>query len=407
MQDEIFGPVLVSMTFRTPEEAVALANNSRYGLAASLWTENVNLALDMAPKLRAGVVWVNGTNMLDAAAGFGGMRESGFGREGGREGMLAYLRPAATGKPLKRVLLVAEPAEVTVEGIDRTAKLYVGGKQVRPDGGYSRAVWSPRGRLLGHAGLGNRKDIRNAVEAAHAARGWARATAWNRAQVLYYMAENLSARAGEFAARLRDMTGRDGTAEVAASVDRLFACAAWADKWDGAVRAVPLRGVALAMHEPVGVAGVICPDEAPLLGLVSLVGPLMALGNTCVVVPSEAYPLAATDLYQVLDTSDVPGGVVNIVTGAHADLTKPLASHLDVDAVWCFSSTDLSALVEREAAGNVKRTWVNYGRAMDWAAFDVRAALRAATEVRRCGCPTGNSPGFSLGPGRSARVTSA
>jgi aldehyde dehydrogenase (NAD+) len=389
MQDEIFGPVLVSMTFRTPEEAVALANNSRYGLAATVWTENVNLALDMAPKLRAGVVWVNGTNMFDAAAGFGGMRESGFGREGGREGMLAYLRSAATGKPQKRTLPVAEPAEATVEGIDRTAKLYVGGKQARPDGGYSRAAWSPRGRLLGHAGLGNRKDIRNAVEAAHAAKGWAKGTAWNRAQVLYYLAENLSARAAEFAARLRDMTGRDGTAEVEASVDRLFTCAAWADKWDGAARAVPMRGVALAMNEPVGVAGVICPDEAPLLGLISLVGPLMALGNTCVVVPSEAFPLAATDLYQVLDTSDVPGGVVNIVTGAHAELAKPLASHMDVDAVWCFSSTDLSALVEREAAGNIKRTWVNHGRATDWAAFDIRTALRAATEVKTVWVPYG------------------
>jgi aldehyde dehydrogenase (NAD+) len=377
------------MTFRTPEEAVALANNSRYGLAATVWTENVNLALDMAPKLRAGVVWVNGTNMFDAAAGFGGMRESGFGREGGREGMLAYLRSAATGKPQKRTLPVAEPAEATVEGIDRTAKLYVGGKQARPDGGYSRAAWSPRGRLLGHAGLGNRKDIRNAVEAAHAAKGWAKGTAWNRAQVLYYLAENLSARAAEFAARLRDMTGRDGTAEVEASVDRLFTCAAWADKWDGAARAVPMRGVALAMNEPVGVAGVICPDEAPLLGLISLVGPLMALGNTCVVVPSEAFPLAATDLYQVLDTSDVPGGVVNIVTGAHAELAKPLASHMDVDAVWCFSSTDLSALVEREAAGNIKRTWVNHGRATDWAAFDIRTALRAATEVKTVWVPYG------------------
>jgi aldehyde dehydrogenase (NAD+) len=389
MQDEIFGPVLVGMTFRTPEEAVALANNSRYGLAASLWTENVNLALDMVPKLRAGVVWVNGTNMFDAAAGFGGMRESGFGREGGREGMRAYLRPAATAKPLKRTLPVAEPADPQVDGIDRTAKLYVGGKQARPDGGYSRAVWSPKGRLLGHAGLGNRKDIRNAVEAAHAAKGWGRATAWNRTQVLYYLAENLTARAPEFAARLADMTGRDGTAEVQASIDRLFTCAAWADKWDGAVRAVPIRGVALAMNEPVGVTGVICPDEAPLLGLVALVGPLMALGNTCVVVPSEAYPLAATDLYQVLDTSDVPGGVVNIVTGSHAELAKPLASHMDVDAVWCFSSTDLSALVEREAAGNIKRTWVNYGRAVDWAGFDVTAALRAATEVKTVWVPYG------------------
>lgn len=389
MQDEIFGPVLVSMTFRTPEEAVSLANNSRYGLAATVWTENVNLALDVAPKLRAGVVWVNATNLFDAAAGFGGVRESGFGREGGWEGLMAYLKPAATAKALRKVEAIAAPRDAAVEGIDRTAKLYVGGKQVRPDGGYSRAVWGPKGALLGHAGLGNRKDIRNAVEAAHAAKGWAKATAWNRAQILYYIAENLSARAPEFAGRLRAMTGRPGEAEVEASIRRLFTYAAWADKLDGAAKAVPIRGIALAMNEPVGVVGAICPDEAPLLGLVSLVAPLIAMGNTCVVVPSEVYPLAATDLYQVFDTSDLPDGVVNIVTGSHAELAKPLAGHFDVDAVWCFSSTDLSAVVEREAAGNVKRTWVNNGRVTDWAAFEGRRVLAQAVEVKTVWVPYG------------------
>ena len=389
MQEEIFGPVLVSMTFRTPEEAAALANNTRYGLTATVWTENVNLALDIAPKLRAGVVWVNGTNMFDAAAGFGGMRESGFGREGGWEGLLAYLRPDAVSKPLKRVAAVAAPAMPTVPALDRTAKLHLGGKQVRPDGGYSRAVWGPKGALLGHVGLGNRKDIRNAVEAAHAAKGWARTTAWNRAQVLYFLAENLSARATEFALRLQAMTGRSGMTEVESSIARLFSYAAWADKFDGAAKSVPIRGIALAMNEAQGVIGIICPDDAPLLGLVSLMAPAMAMGNTTVIVPSEAFPLSATDFYQVLDTSDVPGGVVNIVTGAHAELAKPLASHMDVDAVWCFSSTDLSATVEREAATNVKRTWVNHGRATDWTSLEGRAVLRQATEVKTVWVPYG------------------
>ena len=389
MQEEIFGPVLVSMTFRTPEEAVALANNTRYGLAATLWTENINLALDVAPKLRAGVVWVNGTNLLDAAAGFGGVRESGFGREGGWEGLLAYLKPADATKPLKPVPAMPEPANPEAPAMDRTAKLYVGGKQARPDGGYSRAVWGPKGALLGHVGLGNRKDIRNAVEAAHAAKGWARVTAWNRAQVLYYMAENLSARAAEFAARLAAMTGKPGTAEVEASIARLFTYAAWADKYDGAVKAVPIRGVALAMNEAQGVIGILCPDEAPLLGLVSLLAPAIAMGNTVVVVPSEPFPLAATDFYQVLDTSDVPGGVVNIVTGSHAELAKPLASHMDVDAVWCFSSTDLSGTVEREAAANIKRTWVNHGRVTDWTTMEGRSVLRQATGVKTVWVPYG------------------
>jgi aldehyde dehydrogenase (NAD+) len=282
----------------------------------------VNLALDVAPKLVAGVVWVNATNLFDAAAGFGGVRESGFGREGGWEGLAAYTKPKGRRRRLKPVAAVADPGDGTVEGIDRTAKLYVGGKQARPDGGYSRAVWSPKGKLLGHVPLANRKDIRNAVEAAQAAKGWAKTTGHLRAQVLYYLAENLAARGEEFARRLQDLTGRDGRAEVEASVQRLFTWAAWADKYDGRAKGVPIRGIALAMNEPVGVIGVICPDEAPLLGLVSTVAPAVAMGNRVVAVASEPFPLAATDFYQVLDTSDVPGGVVNILTGRTGSLRR-------------------------------------------------------------------------------------
>ncbi|MEO8243184.1 MAG: aldehyde dehydrogenase family protein [bacterium] len=391
MQEEIFGPVLVSMTFRTPSEAVELANNTRYGLAATLWTENVNLALDIAPKLKAGVVWVNATNLFDAAAGFGGVRESGFGREGGWEGLLAYLKPTAKPKPLPQAKPNPEPAKPEVSGLDRTAKLFIGGKQARPDGGYSRPVYSPKGKLLGQIGLGNRKDIRNAVEAAHAAKGWAKATAHTRAQILFYIAENLSARAAEFALRLRDLTGRAGEAEVEAAIQRLFTYAAWADKFDGAVKSVPIRGIAIAMNEPCGVIGTLCPDEAPLLGLISVMAPAIAMGNTCVLVPSETAPLAATDFYQVLETSDLPGGVVNIVTGSHAELAKTLAGHMDVDAVWSFSSSPLSAMIEKEAASNLKRTWVNNARVRDWFGPDGegRSFLRAATEVKTVWVPYG------------------
>src|SRR6056297_2376592 len=185
MQDEIFGPVLVGTTFRTPSEAVELANNTRYGLAATLWSENVNLALDMAPKLAAGVVWVNATNLFDAAAPFGGVRESGFGREGGWEGLMAYLKPEIAAKPARALDPAPQPDTVDAPGLDRTAKMYVGGKQARPDGGYSQPVHSRRGKLLGHAGIGNRKDIRNAVEAARGASGWSKATGHLRAQILY------------------------------------------------------------------------------------------------------------------------------------------------------------------------------------------------------------------------------
>jgi aldehyde dehydrogenase (NAD+) len=390
MQEEIFGPVLVSMTFRTPEEAVALANNTRYGLAATVWTENINLALDIAPKIKSGIVWINATNLMDAAAGFGGVRESGFGREGGWEGLMAYLKPGGKPVALKPVPMIAPPLDPQADALDRTAKMYVGGKQARPDSGYSQPVYSRKGRLLGHSGIGNRKDIRNAVEAAHAAKGWAKATAYNRAQVLYYIAENLSARAAEFAARLKDLTGKPGTDEVETSIQRLFTYAAWADKYDGQAKSVPIRGIALAMNEPVGVIGVLCPDEAPLLGLVSVMAPAIAMGNTVVLVPGQ-HPLSATDFYQILDTSDLPAGVVNIITGPAPDLAKSLAGHMDVDAVWSFSSLPLSGLIETEASGNLKRTWVNHGTARNWpgAEGEGRAFLAQATAVKTVWVPYG------------------
>ncbi len=403
-QVEIFGPVLVSMTFRTPDEAVALANNTPFGLAASVWSENINLTLDIAPKIKAGVVWVNASNLFDAASGFGGYRESGFGREGGREGMWEYLEQTGDGRWTKGDAARAARSPVThppspiasaSAGVDRTAKLFIAGKQARPDSGYSRAVLSPKGKLLGEVGEGSRKDIRNAVEAAHAAAtGWASATGHLRAQILYYIAENLDARREEFAARVAAMTGGTAAAgrrEVDASVRRLFTYAAWADKWDGAVHGVPMRGVALAMHEPIGVVGVAAPSEAPLLGFLSVVAPLIATGNTVVAVPSEPHPLAATDLYQVLETSDLPGGVVNIVTGERDALAKVMAEHEDVDAVWYFGSAEGVKTVELASATNMKRTWCASG-APDW--FDAaqgegRVFLREAVQVKNIWIPYG------------------
>jgi aldehyde dehydrogenase (NAD+) len=391
MQEEIFGPVLVSTTFRTPEEAIAVANNTRYGLAATIWSENINLALDIAPKLVAGVVWINGTNMLDAAAGFGGVRESGFGREGGWEGLAAYTKPKGDTKPLKT------PAPMQGKGspdggIDRTAKLYIGGKQARPDGGQSAPVWGKSGGLLGHVSLAGRKDVRNAVEAAHAAKGWSKTTGHLRAQILYYIAENLAARSDEFAARLDAMQGgKSGAKEVAASISRLFTYAAWADKYDGQVHGVPMRGAALAMKEPVGVIGAICPDEAPLLGLISCMAPAIAMGNRVILAASTPFPLSATDFVQVLETSDVPAGVVNILTGPHPDIAETMARHMDVDAVWSFGAEPLSQLIEHASAQNLKRTWVNNGHARDWysTSGEGHAFLQASTEVKNIWIPYG------------------
>ena len=199
-------------------------------------------------------------------------------------------------------------------------------------------VRNPNGQLLGEVGLGNRKDIRNAVEAARKAAGWAKSTAHNRAQVLYYMAENLSQRRDEITHRLAAAVGEtQATAEVNSGIERIFSYAAWADKFDGAVHSPPFRSIAIAMNEPIGTVGIICPQEVPLLGFLSLVMPVIAAGNTAIVVPSETYPLITGDLYQLFDTSDLPGGAVNIVTGYSSQLLKTLAEHDDVDAIWCFA----------------------------------------------------------------------
>ncbi len=398
--EEIFGPVMVAMSFRTPDEAVALANNTRYGLAASVWSENMNLALDIAPQLKAGVVWLNATNLFDAAVGFGGYRESGYGREGGLEGAYEYLKPKAFAvrkprKPAAPLPVVEATDSFAPMAVDRTAKLYIGGKQARPDGNYSLSVISPKGKVIGEMGEGNRKDIRNAVQAARKAGSWATASSHLRAQILYYLGENLSARADEFVGRLSAMTSvsrQAATREVEAAIDRLFTYAAWADKFDGAVHSPPLRGVALAMNEPVGVAGVICPHEAPLLGFVSLVAPLMAMGNRVVAIPSERYGLIAADFYQVLETSDVPPGVLNIVTGYTLELAKTLADHDDVDTVWAFGVPDLSKMVEARSVGNMKRTFVDNGLATDWfdpAVSEGRHFLRQAVQVKNIWIPYG------------------
>jgi aldehyde dehydrogenase (NAD+) len=396
---EIFGPVAVAMSFRTPEEAVALANNTEYGLAASVWSESINLALDIAPKLKAGVVWVNSTNLFDASAGFGGYKESGYGREGGKEGAYAYTKPAWMKSAKKNAETIPARPDIGLElvggGIDRTAKLYIGGKQTRPDGGYSRPVAGANGKLAGEVGDGNRKDIRDAVEAARKIQPkWAATAEHGRAQILYYIAENLDARAAEFADRLRLLKGIKSAKtrlEVDAAVARLFAWGAWADKHEGAVHKPPFRGLALAMNEPVGVVGIVLPEEPGLLAFVSLVGTAIAAGNAVVAVPSMAQALIATDLYQVLDTSDVPGGVVNIVTGDKRTLGLELAKHDAVDAIWYFGNAADAADIERASAGNLKQAWTETV-VRDWgdaAESGGRDLLRHATQVKNIWIPYG------------------
>ena len=399
-QQEIFGPVLAAMTFRTPREAVELANNTVYGLAACVWSESINVSLHVAAQLKAGVVWVNCTNLFDAACGFGGYRESGFGREGGREGLLEYVEPVwfKQAPPVHATpLAIEQPPEPTADpsapAIDRTVKLYIGGKQARPDSGYSLAVRAADGRLLGEAPLGNRKDIRNAVEAARKAEGWGKAAAHNRAQVLYYIAENLSQRQEEIASRLSVVVGRkQAETEVSVGIERIFSYAAWADKFDGAVHNPPFRNVALAMKEPIGTVGIVCPPDTPLLGFLSLVMPAICTGNTIVAIPSDKYPLITGDLYQIFETSDLPGGVVNIVTGRSPELLKTLAEHDDVDAIWSFTDEADAAAAKALSIGNLKQVFTNEGRSIDW--FDAKQGegrwfLDHAVQIKNIWVPYG------------------
>jgi aldehyde dehydrogenase (NAD+) len=398
-REEIFGPVLAVMSFRTATEAVQLANNTRFGLSATLWSENINRALELASAIRAGVGWVNCTNQFDASCPFGGYKESGFGREGGLAGLSEYLKPKSEWLPADLVRLPTEHQasdhRQVNELIDRTAKNYIGGKQTRPDGGDTRVVTGASGLPAGRVGIGSRKDIRDAVEAAFNAESWSRSSAHSRAQILYYIAENLSVRAAEFKQRLIRLTGVSAVAagrEVGKSIERLFSYAAWADKFEGAVHRPPLRQLVFSVHEPLGIVGVICPDSPPLLNLISLIAPLIAMGDRCVVVPSERFPLMATDLYQILETSDLPAGVVNIVTGASDTLAKVLAEHDQVDALWYHGSAEGSKSVEALSVGNLKRTWVNNGRARDWLSPDAgegRAFLAAATQVKTIWLPYG------------------
>ena len=397
-QQEIFGPVLVAMSFRTPKEAIQIANNSRYGLAASVWSENINLALDVAPKIKAGVVWINATNMFDAAVGFGGYRESGFGREGGKEGLYEYVKPLwltqLSTTPKQQIIKPKQPLK-PIASIDRTPKLYIGGKQVRPDNGYSLPVYDASGQHIAEIPDGSRKDIRNAVEAANKAQAWTSTTAHNRAQVLYFIAENLEYRQEEFCQRISQLSGKskkDAQAEFELAISRIFNYAAWCDKYDGQIHAAPDRVVTLAMKEALGNIAIVAPEEAGFLGMISTLMPAIALGNRVIFIPSQQAALLATDFYQVLNTSDLPAGVINIITGDRDTLTDTLAKHYDIDGLWYWGSATGSQLVEYEGAENMKRTWVNYGKYYDW--FDNEQGqselfLQHSVEIKNIWVPYG------------------
>ena len=393
-QEEIFGPVLVSMTFRTQSEAVALANNSRYGLAASVWSENINRAMDVAPKIKAGVLWINCHNQFDASCGFGGVKESGFGREGGKEGLYEYLKPRYL-SPVKNVRSKKTNSNKN-QLIDRTLKFYIGGKQVRPDGGHSIETFNANGSLAAVVGSGNRKDIRNAVNAAVKATSWSSQSGHGRAQILYFLAENLAVRESEWIERLETLCGisnEHAKAEFDESISRIFSYAAWADKYDGAVHSAPYRGVTMALPEPIGVLAQVAPENQPLLATISLIAPAIAMGNRVILIPSDSFPSVALELVQTFETSDIPPGVINIVTGDKSELSHQLVGHAEVDGVWCWSDSNNIAKVETISAMDLKRLWVHIDGDRDWLDSNQGEGLeflRNATEVKNIWTPYGD-----------------
>lgn len=392
-QIEIFGPVLISLTFRTPSEAVAIANNTPYGLAASIWSENINLALDVAPKVKAGVIWINSTNLFDAACGFGGFKESGFGREGGSEGIRAYTKinlPVVRGSKKTN-----HKIKISLPMIDRTPKLYIGGKQKRPDGGYSFPLNAVNNSFICDIAQANRKDVRDSVEIA--AKSFAKQLSnFNRSQILFYLAENLQQREKTFVdllVALRGSSPVNASKEFSQSCERLFYYAAMADKFEGNVHNPPMRGLTLAMKEPLGVMTSILSDDSPLLNLVTVMGSVFSTGNTNIIVPGQKTSLIATELYQVLDTSDVPGGYVNILTAKENELNKTLSQHENIEGIWYFGADSAQrSNIIKNTTSNLKRYWCPEEKHVDWTNTSeqfLNEFLYQSTQVKNIWIPYG------------------
>ncbi len=392
-QVEIFGPVLTTMTFRTPSEAVSIANNTPYGLAASIWSENINLALDIAPKVKAGVIWINSTNLFDAACGFGGYKESGFGREGGSEGIRAYSKLPLPLNKSKRGKKSSKGQ--SSNSIDRTPKLYIGGKQKRPDSGYSFSSYDAHNNFICDVPNANRKDVRDTVEVASKVISKS-STNFNRAQILYYLAENLQNRKNTFSSLLSSLIGisqKDAEKEFDQSIERLFYYGAMADKFEGSIHNPPIRGLTLAVKEPIGVVANILNDDFPLLSLITTLGANFAAGNASIIVPGQNTSLLATELYQLLETSDVPVGYINILTTKQNSLNKILAEHENIDGIWYFSENNNERLkVIQSTTSNLKRSWCPQSKNLDWSSKEedfLKEFLYQSTQVKNIWIPYG------------------
>ncbi|KAM7372630.1 hypothetical protein PAMP_009785 [Pampus punctatissimus] len=354
------GPLLPLMTFRSNTEAVTLGNHSPHGQAASIWTEDLTLALETAKNLSVGSVWVNSHSVSDPCLPISGHKDSGTCTDGGQEGLYQFLRPSSSSSPpLPRSSPVsmdytkfgtaASPAIIPGGSDSASAPKpylqFVGGKACKAESGCSVAVQSPGGSsVIAYCPDGGRKDVRNAVEAAIKVQpGWMKKSPSARAQSLYSLAKGLEAKKHDIAASINVQTGlslEEADGEVELSIARLSDWVAYCDKVEGRTLHVPASGSALSFPEGLGVVGVILPDRNPLLSMVTLLGAAIATGNAVVMVPSQKHPLPALAFIQVLQSSDLPAGLVNIVTGSRDQLTVALATHSVIKAIWYWGSTE-------------------------------------------------------------------
>uniref|UniRef100_A0A3P9LGL5 Aldehyde dehydrogenase 16 family, member A1 n=1 Tax=Oryzias latipes TaxID=8090 RepID=A0A3P9LGL5_ORYLA len=349
------GPLLPLMTFRCHKEAVAVGNHSPHGLAASIWTEDLTLALETAKNLSVGSVWVNSHSVVDPCLPVCAHKDGGSCTDGGQEGLYQFLRPSDSSPPIRSS---AVPLDYSKFGTEESPAVipdpassppsylqFVGGKACKSVSGCSVAVQSPGGSgVLGLCPEGGRKDVRNAVEAALKVQpGWQKKTPSARALSLHALVKGVEAKRQDLATSLHTQTGvsmDEAEKEVELSITRLALWAAYCDKVQGGSLPMPKSGSALSFPEALGVVGVVLPDESPLLSMVTLLGAAIASGNAVVMVPSQKHPLPTIAFIQGLQSSDLPAGLVNVVTGKRDQLTVALANHSVIRSIWYWGSAE-------------------------------------------------------------------
>ncbi|KAK7805476.1 hypothetical protein U0070_023079 [Myodes glareolus] len=380
-QAEVPWPVVVASPFRTAKEALALANGTPRGGSASVWSERLGQALELAYGLKMGTVWINAHGLRDPAVPIGGCKESGSSWHGGPDGLFEYLWPLGT--PSLEPFLCESlnydtfglavpsklPSEPETEPSPALAYgLFIGGRFQAPGARRSRPVQDSSGKLYSCVTEGGAKDVQGAVEAAHqAAPGWGAQSPGARAVLLCALAAALERKKPALASQLESHGAAPVVAktEVELSVRRLQIWSTRVQDQGQTLQVTGLRGPVLRLREPLGVLAVVCPEEWPLLAFVSLLAPALARGNAVILVPSRACPLPALEVCQDIATL-FPAGLVNVLTGDQDHLTRCLAFHQDVQALWYFGSAQGSQFVEWASAGNLKSVWVNRGFPRAW-----------------------------------------